>query len=194
MNIPKEALALIGAASNDPARYQLTGVRFVENGCLEAVATDGKQLTRLRWNEPVEGSEAVTIDIDSLKTVKKTMGKEDSHFSLESGEHGAERRIELREATVTTGVIQGVYPNYESVLVDGGFDRTYHIDPFILRDQMNVLIGALGLTKKKNACYLTMRFGPKKGCPMRFEGTDKSKYLSVTGLVMPIVLNKKKKK
>jgi len=183
----------MGAASKEPGRFQLTGVHFVSNGSLEAVATDGKQLTRLRWNEPAEGDEKVTIDTDSLKTVKKTLGKTDTHFSLEPGDDPYKRNVELREATVIVPVLNGVYPDYDSVLDPAGLDRTYLVDPFILRDQITVMIGVLGLNRKDGTDNrLTMRCGTKKGTPIVFEGRDKSHYLSATGLVMPIVQNKGK--
>lgn len=200
MQVPREALALIGAASKDPSRYQLDGINIRRNGGLEACATDGKQLTVLKWKDDADKGKdgSVILSREAVALIKKALPPKAFEGRLQLSEDGEvpdapyyEREVFTGTATVKAECIQGKFPDYQFVLErDGRYDREFHVNPFVLMDQMKVIIGALGWTRggvnQSHKVSVTVGRGKNgKAMPFLFRGEQDD--LSVIGAVMPMV-------
>ena len=216
MEIPKEALALHGAASTEPSRYQLTGVYFTRNGPLdpsngsghqlEACATDGKQLTRLRWKDrngetKSYGKFGVILSTADCKQLQKCCNKSTEYLRISEAEHVDDKAsVFVNSGAQDVEPISGDFPKYGFVLEKGSeYDRIALVDPFILRNQLDVICKALGWTKhgQNRAHHVRLHIArPGKGRktvdePLIMEASEG--LLSVDGAVMPIVENKNNK-
>lgn len=213
MKIPKEALALSGAVATDPTRYQLTGVYFTRNGSpstsgnggsqqMEACATDGKQMTRLRW-EPRDdetkgdGEFSVILSKADCKQLQKCCNSSTEYLEISEATQAQKMRaVFVGSGTQDVEPLPGHYPKYAGVLKRGPeYDRIALVNPFILRNQLDVICKALGWRKGGDHIIKLHIARPGKdektvNEPLMIEASEGP--LSVDAAVMPIVLNKGK--
>ena len=190
MLIPKSVFSTVQAASKDPSRYQLCGVyleRVADRKC-RAVATDGKQLTEVTWNEeddpedhphgtvPVEGFSAIvpSTDMKSLERMAPksprpilenvaldehpSMNGQPFHLPFVSTDLDATQKRDVR-------AVEGTYPDYKSVInvtaYSGGFQIRFN--PYILANQLLTVAKCAGMKKNGNGTVVLAFREPIRG-------------------------------
>jgi DNA polymerase III sliding clamp (beta) subunit (PCNA family) len=195
MDVPLKILHTVGAASKDPARYQLAGVYFERNGGFSATATDGKQLTTVTWPDTDGGDDyAAIIPIESIKRILKVKDGHHQKVSLPDC-LGTDKDTRSRDEAmllpgadkVTIDAIDGKYPDYRWVCRQTS-DNEIRINPFILINQLQTICKALGLSKNDGS---TMMLGINDAAnPLCLTATADG--VLARGYVMPLVADKKK--
>ncbi len=211
MLIPKEVLNVLGAASKDPNRFQLCGIhlkRLTHDRC-SAVATDGKQLTVVTWDEddwkeypdgpePVDGFDTIVPDHDvkSLRAMIPSCTPRPilDNLVLDEGPHsnGNPHLLPFSSTDLDSKqnrecrAIEGTYPDYSSVIHSGGGVRVM-FNPYILANQLLTVAKCAGLDKKE--ARVTLEFKTRKPAehPMLIKTESTDKRIQVTGMAMPLV-------
>ena len=105
------------AVSVEDSRKVLQGILLsVHEGKITAVATDGKRLalTEKMLDNVPEGSDGdIIITLKSAQELKRVMDKT-SDVTMEIGEK--QITFHLGDTTITSKLIEGVYPNYRQVI------------------------------------------------------------------------------
>jgi DNA polymerase-3 subunit beta len=107
------------AASRDPTRYQLNGVYIsIEKGRVSFTATDGKRLTHdhFRLDDGIDGNHTVILPnqaVEIFLRVLSTHSLPDETVTLAfSSTH---LTLKTRDHQISSNLIEGLYPNYQSV-------------------------------------------------------------------------------
>lgn len=186
MHVPKEALALIGAASKDPTRYALNGIRLEANGTQHATATDGHVLVRLTWNEDSDTRESFTLGRELATAAKKALTSRESHFEAYEDEDLA-IVVETEDDVLTDSENLGSFPDADQFLSRArkGQATTLLVNPFKLLDALQTVIKSVAMTRTSGAPLVNLTFS-KKSEPILLKGKSSEGYLEVTALVMPL--------
>lgn len=123
------------ATANDELRPMMNGIYFdINQECLTFVASDGHKLVRNR-NYSVNGNEpaAFILPKKPANILKGILPKESGEAVIRFDERSAE--IQLEAYTLTCRLIEGRYPNYNSVIPND--------NPFRVTINRLALIGAL---------------------------------------------------
>ncbi len=177
MLIPKPVFSTVLAASKDPSRYQLCGVyleRVADRKC-KAVATDGKQLTEVTWNEeddpedhphgtvPVEGFSAIVPSGD-MKALEKMVPRSDKAVleSVALDENPSMNGQPYHLPFVATDLdstqkrdvraIEATYPDYKWIVDRAPYRSGFQIrfNPYILANQLLTVAKCAGMKKNGN--------------------------------------------
>lgn len=212
MLIPKNVLEILSSASKDSFRYQLNGVRLEresKDSC-SATATDGKQLTHVKWMEPgdadshpdysdpVDGFRA-TVPLSDCKPLMAMVPKTCTrpifgNIVLDETQSNGKLPFTVTNHESSQNrvcaSIEGTYPDCKPILDDCGGGASMLINPLMLAEQLKTVAKVLGFTKKSTGTVkIEFRAGDPEKHPLKISG--KNATIEVVGMVMPLVVERK---
>ena len=123
LKIPKDMLRTMlrrtaFSVSNDESRYILNGTYLnVENGVVKMVATDGRRLAFIsRDLADKKIVMAVVIPSKAINEVQRILSLDEAGDDVKLGVTENQIAFQVGDVTLTSRLIEGVFPNYEQVI------------------------------------------------------------------------------
>jgi len=130
------------ATANDEIRPTMNGIYFdLTNDCLAVVATDGHKLVRCRdYSIKSEVPSSFILPKKPASLLKNILGKEDGEVIIKYNDRNAE--ITFDNGTLTCRLVEGRYPNYNSVIPTDNPNQLTADRQAFLAATKRVLVGA----------------------------------------------------